>query len=105
MSKVRPGTPFEVEYADGLFATVRTLHMEDQTRLINLIADIQDAEKNQDLRVIAKSINLALQIAMVEVPDGFTKTIDMEEATEICKLTIAKTGLNDDEEKKSESPH
>jgi len=105
MSKVRPGTPFEVEYGDGLKATVQVLSLPKQQLLASVVRKMQEAEKSQDGLVLFDLCRDALDIAMVEVTDEFLETIDGEDALSIAVATLNKTGLNDDEEKKSESPH
>jgi len=104
VSKACPGTPFQVEYAEGRFIEVQVLSLRKQEVLGGMMQQLQDAEASQDLVSLMRLCRETLQLIMPNYTDEVLDTIEADDALTIAGLTMAKTGLNKDESKKSELP-
>ena len=102
MSRIRPGTLFDVEYADGLNATVQVLSLPKQQLLSSIVRQMQKAEEEKNGLILFDLCREALTIAMPTLTEEFLETIDGEDALNIAVATLSKAGLTDEEEKKSE---
>lgn len=105
MTTLEPGEPFEIEYGRGHRLTVVALNHRQRRRCIQLMQSVSSATDPQSVLSVLDELESVVRVCSPDITDERFDSLDDQLMVEIVSKTLSRTRVDEDEQKKSESPH